>query len=151
MKCLAPDHTAGNQTQVWLRPEQENLTILLSGLTSPRVLWKWILPSLSCVPEASSESSGAQLGARYAWCQVLLEQVASFWKAVMRPALTSTSPLGLWVPHSPFQSLSELLTRKRKVLVCIIFASVLHAVHITSKCTEARSSYPTPSLGISPT
>lgn len=53
-------------------------------------------------------------------------------------ALTSIPPLEFWAPCSPFQSLSELLTRKRKVLVCIIFASALHAVHITLKGTEAR-------------
>lgn len=58
-------------------------------------------------------------------------------------ALTSILPLGFWAPCSPFQSVSELLTRKIKVLVCIIFASALHAVH--------RPWYPSPPLGAPPT
>lgn len=55
------------------------------------------LPQLSYVPPSSSESSGAQHGARYAvGARVLLENVASFWQAVQMPALTSTPPSGLW-------------------------------------------------------
>lgn len=76
-----------------------------------------------------------------------LNKVASSWRAVMGPTLTSHLPLG---SPKPISEAIRVVDKKKNVLVCRIFTFALHAVYITSKCTVARPWYPIPSLGIPP-
>lgn len=121
----------------------------VSKRPSPKVLCKWILPLLPCVPEASPDSSEAHLGVRYTvGAQVLLEQGS----ILLASSDEAYSHLHIfpWAPLQPISEPVRVVDKKKNVPVCRIFASALHAVHITSKCTEARPWYPTPSLDIPP-